>query len=258
MEDPEINDAALDEIIYRAINRDQEALEKLMVCWWMVQLLNRLADWASRNKKIDADENGKDIQDIIADRIRLKIDTVKNPRKRPWRNCLKSWCYQVAKTCCGTVRKSKQRLEQRYRVEVEHEHTQRIENRRRIVAPISPMMVSEQEEIEQQQQKQDSLRKKLNSKIHRTVRQAVNSFTPEDERILSLWAKGNTLKQISEQVEIPLPTVGRRLKKLQRAIIEGIGKARGKDIGVEQKLKKLSAHRAGFEELIAHSLRNMA
>lgn len=263
MEDPAIHDVDLDKIIPEAINGDPQALDLLMRCLWMLQLLNQIGDWAWRRKKIDVNKNGKDIRDIVEERIRLKIHTVKNPHQRPWCKCLKSWSFRLAANCCENVRKSKQRAEEGYKDAVIHENTQRIEDGVRIIEPVSTMM-SQQEEVEQKEQ--SPLRESLKSKIRRTVRRVFNSFTPEDAKILRLWGEGKTLKQISVETHTPLPTVQRRLKKLQKTIKNEITKVIGEETGeakaeepeVAQALDELLMNRTELQKLLANSLRDMA
>jgi RNA polymerase sigma factor (sigma-70 family) len=259
MEDPAIYEVDLDRIIPEAIDGNPQALDLLMRCLWMLQLLNQIADWAWRRKKIDVDIHGVDIQDIVAERIRQKIHTVKNPSHRPWCKSFKSWCYRVAARCCENVRKTKQRAEQKYQDEVIHDSTVRIEGGMRIIEPCSTMM-SQQEEIEQKEQ--TPLRGSLKSKIRQTVRRVFNSFTPEDAKILTLWGAGKTLKQISVLTNTPLPTVQRKLKKLQKTIKseitkvidEEVGEGKTEELRVVQALDELLMGRHGLQKLLANSL----
>ena len=263
MEDPAIYDIDLDKIMPAAINGDQQALDSLMRSLWMLQLLNEIADWAWRTKKIDVNKDGEDIRDIVEARIRLKITTIKNPHNQPWHKCLKTWTYKLAARCCGNVRKGKQRAEERYRDTVLHENTVRIEGGVRITEPCSTMM-SQQEEVEQKEQA--PLVESLKSKIRQTVRRLRSSFTPEDLKILTLWAEGKILKDISRETHIPLPTVQRRLTKLQKRILGEITKAVGEDLGdiwaaetrIARVQKKLLKDRPLLNELLALSSQEQA
>jgi RNA polymerase sigma factor (sigma-70 family) len=257
MEDSEIVNINLEQVIPDAVNGNQQALDLLMCCEWMMQLLSRIAEWARCKKQIDVDIHGRDIQDIVSDRIRLKIKDLRNPRNTSWRACLETWSFKVARTCCENVRERK-RAEQRYRTSVEHEHTQRRQDGVRIVEPCSTMM-SQQEEIEQKEQA--PLQDRLTSRIRRTMREVSKTFTPEDKIIMSLWLENKTLMQIATEIDSSTETVRRKLKKLQDAlyreltkvIIKEVGEERFKENGVAQVLEELLTHRNDLRELLIHN-----
>jgi RNA polymerase sigma factor (sigma-70 family) len=257
MNDPAIY-VELETLMPEVTKRDQEALDAVMRSEWMLNLLPRIADWAERKKKVEADERGTSIQEIVAARIRAKLHTVKNPNNAPWHKCLTKWSYRVAARLCEDVRKKRTRLVERHRRAVEHESTQRIEHGVRIFEPASPTP-SPEEELEHKEQA--PLREKLESKIHRTILKARDAAGPEEKLILDLWLEGKTLQEIHERTGISRATVQRKLKKIQKAIvaegkkgiIEEIGETRTEESGVVKVLEQVVEDRAELGVLIANS-----
>lgn len=97
-----------------------------------------------------------------------------------------------------------------------------------IASLLSPVM-SQEEELDQKEQA--LLRDGLESKIHRIAWHVFDSSAPEEKTIFSLWAEGKTLQQVSEETGLALSTAHRRLKKLQRALVEEVGKGIIEEIG---------------------------
>jgi DNA-directed RNA polymerase specialized sigma24 family protein len=260
MADPAIN-LELETLMPEVIKRDQKALDALMRSEWMLRLLSRIADWSERRKKVEADERGTSIQEIVAARIREKLHTVKNPNNAPWDRTLTRWSYKVAARRCEDVRKKRTRLVEEYRRAVEHESTQRIEHHVRIYEPPSPTP-SPEEELERKEQA--PLRAKLGSTIQRTTLKARDAAAPEEKLILTLWLEGKTLLKIHELTGIPLATVHRKLKRIQRAIVaevgkgitEEIGEARAEECGVAEVMQEVVKDRDELRELITSSTEN--
>jgi RNA polymerase sigma factor (sigma-70 family) len=262
-EGPEIY-AALERIIQKAVNDDQGALKLLLYHPWLYQLLNRIADWALRRYQVVHDEHGRDVQDVVSDTIRRKVTTLENRRNICWRVCLSSWCYAIARSHSINYLNRGKSFEENYWDSVTHEHTESKRGEKRIVAPCAPVKSPEEEECEQMEQ--DSLQKSRESKVHQVVWQVFNSFTPEDVEIVLLWVEGKTIHQTSKKTGIPKSTAGKRLKNLQKSfvkeiekvVIEEKGELRAKKIGVEQILENRKERRVGLRTLIANSLRAMA
>jgi DNA-directed RNA polymerase specialized sigma24 family protein len=258
MDDPAIQ-LGLDTLMPEVIKGDQEALDALMRSEWMLKLLSRIADWAEGKKKVEADERGTSIQEIVAARIREKLHTVKNPNNAPWDKTLTRWSYRVAARRCEDVRKKRTRLVEEHRRAVEHESTQRKEHGVRIYEPSSPTP-SPEEELERKEQA--PLREKLGSTIHRTTLKARDAATREEKLILTHWLEHKTLQQIHELTGIPLATVHRKLKRIQKTIIaevekgitEEIGEARAEACGVAEVLEGVVKNRDELRELIANSM----
>jgi hypothetical protein len=155
------------------------------------------------------------------------------------------------------------RTNERYRVSVTHENTQRIEDGVRMAALFSPIM-SQEEELAQKEQA--LIRGRLESKMRWIAWQVFDSSTPEERLILSLWAQGKTLRQVSEETGIPLATTHRRLKNIQRAIVkevgkgivEEIGEVRAEERGIGEAIKEVVKDRNYLLALLGNSSLDMA
>jgi DNA-binding CsgD family transcriptional regulator len=174
---------------------------------WMLDLLYRIAESAERRRKIAVDEElGTDIQEIVTARIRAKLHTIKNPNNAPWSKCIIKWCHVVAGNRCEDVRKKNGRF---------------VFDRDVEMVSLVSTLPSPEEELERKEQV--PLRKRLRSKIPAAASRARAAAAGDERQILSLWVEGNTLKQIEEQMGIQLSTVQRKLKKIQKVIVKGVG-----------------------------------
>jgi hypothetical protein len=204
MNDPAI-EHKLKRLMPKIINKNQRALNSLMREEWMLQLFYCIAEWAERVKKITVDEElGTDIQEIVTGHIRANLHKVKNPNGVPWSMCIPKWCYVVAGRKCEDVRKRNARF---------------IVERDAEMGSLVSMMPSPEVELERKEQA--PIRKRLKSKIPAAASRA--RAAADQQQILSLWIEGDTLNQIAEKTGIPLSTVQRKLKKIQRGIVEGLG-----------------------------------
>lgn len=224
MDDPVIDGVALEEVIAKAVRGDQNALRLLLFSPWLSQLIEGVSDRVSRLYQVDSAE----VRDFVSEKLRDKIDTLRNPHNRPWRDCLRVWCYTVAKNHAQHTVRRNRAFKQSYRNSIEHENTQLIRDRKRMTALYSPLP-SQEDEIEQKER--EFQRVLLQAKLEQSFRQVFDSFTPEDKLLLSQWAEGKTSAQISGELEMPISTVYRRLRKLQKAIVEGTLKAKPEEIG---------------------------
>jgi DNA-directed RNA polymerase specialized sigma24 family protein len=257
MEDPAIH-IELEALMSEVVKGNQQALDAVMWSEWMLRLLSRIADWAERRKKVEADEHGTGIQEIVAARIREKLHTVKNPNNAPWHKVLTKWSYRVASRRCEDVRKKSTRLVEGHRREVERECMQRKELGVKIFE-LTSSAPSPEEDLERNEQA--PLRERLESKIHRTTLEAHDAATPEERLILNLWLEGKTLQQIRDLTGIPVATTQRKLKKIQKAIVaevekgvaEEIGEAEVEASGVVDVLQKVVKDRDVLRELLASS-----
>src|ERR671926_150470 len=240
MNDPAI-EANLKRWMPRIIRGNRRALKKLMRAEWMLLLLYRIAEWAERRKKIEVDEErGNDIQEIITERIRAKLHLIKNSNHVPWSKCIPKWCYVVAANLCEDIRKRNAHF---------------LIDREVDAVSLTSTLPSPEEELERKEQA--PIRKKLKLKIPTTAVEVRDAAAPDERQILSLWVEGCTLKRIAEETSIPLSTVQRKLKKIQKAIVGGVekgiseevGEKVAKESGVVKVLQKVVQDRAHMREL---------
>jgi RNA polymerase sigma factor (sigma-70 family) len=211
-------------------------------------LLSMIADWAWRKYRVVHDRRGRDVQDVVGDALRRKITTLKNPRQVSWRAVLKSWCYTVAKYHCLNVLRDERRADADLDRDVLEDTG----------GKSYPPYRTEAEE-----QEQESVKESRIAKIDWTVREVFESLTPEEKAIVLLWAKQRmTLKQIAEETGSSIATVARKLKKIQKAFVDGVGKTAevigeesDAEVAVTEVQESLLAHCAkDLRELVAAGL----
>ena len=260
MEDPEINEVALEETIAAATRGDEEALRLLIFCKWLRQLLARISRSAAFQFDLDAEK----IRDFVEDQLRKNVVTIDNQRHVSWRACLAAWCYQVARRyCLNEVRH--RGVEDRYCDTIAHDNTI-IRNGERIVDQYSHTSTPE-DELDQKEQ--DELWGNRQSKMRVCVLRAARSWQPEELRVAVLWAQDMTLEKIAAETDTSIATAGRRLKKVQKTIFQGMQEVITREItpapdpeGEETapliNLKGQPELVAGLRQLVANSLQGLA
>lgn len=260
MEDPEINDASLEELIAEATKGNKEALHRLIFCKWLRQLLTRISKSAGFQFDLDPEK----IRDFVEDQLRKEITTIGNRRQVSWRACLAAWCYQVAhRYCLNAVRH--RGVEESYCDVIAHENTQIIRNGDRIVDQYAHTL-SPEEDFDQREQ--DELWGNRQAEIRRCVLRAVHAFPPEEVKVAYLWGLDKTLAEIAAETKTSIATADRRLKKVQKAIFKEIQELLSREMASAPdpetnettpviNLKGQSALMAGFRELIANSLQGL-
>jgi RNA polymerase sigma factor (sigma-70 family) len=251
----DINEAAAqEELIREAVEGQPTALELLLFSTWLTNLLQQIATWVTRQFHVD----GEEARDFVFDKLRTNIQNITNSGDNSWRDVVTRWCYAVARNYALNILRHLE-VEQRHRATVTHEHTQHIVHGTRIVEPCATTLTP-QEELERQEQTraEHAFRLKLRQALHPVVR----SFTAEDVKILQLWAEGKKLREIATLTGIPLATVARRLKKLQKALYEEgqkmvdkeLGPELAEELGVGPLLIALLTNRASVLSLLTDSI----
>jgi len=251
LEDPAINDAALEEIIPKAIKGDQETLNLLMAHPWMQQLFEILTRWALKNFNPESYPKAGSVQGIIYEKLLRDGPNIKNESNRSWRGLLKSWCFSViGHYYLNQIRDLK--------VVLKHEEQA---GESPTEEPCSTALTPEEELLAEEEEllakEEKRLWKERGAEVRRRLWLVINSFPPKDARVIRLWVKGKNLRQIEEETGIPLSTVDRREKKIQKALVQEI-RAFMKEIETENNLEEdKAALEAGLMEMVAHILREM-
>lgn len=258
MTDPAaINGVELEELIRMAAHRDKKAVNWLLFyCYWMTDLLAKVADWSRWQFHVD----GEEVRDYVFDQIRAQVQPPKdcdpkpwltNERCLPWIDCMIEWTFSVAKNRSLNIIRH-QGVEDRHVKEVEHRNTIRKQHGVSIIEPSSPNL-SPEEELERKEQDD------FMSKLHEKAQQVFNSATEEEMQITTLWMKGKKLKEIANELGSSIETVRRKLKKIQREIVEEVkrdvveevGEAIVEERGVVKFLEEMVSEREDLEELLA-------
>lgn len=162
-----------------------------------MQLLDRVAHWAYRRYKQDPDE----IKDFILVKLFNSINTLKDPSQ------LTKWCYMMAKNySLNQIRHLN--VEEKYR-ELKLAEEQGRFGKWHGKPLIPPHLASLPEE--------ELLIKEQELYLKEVLKRLKQSFP--DSSLMEAWAEGKTLRQISEEMGVPISTVARRLKNMQKALI---------------------------------------
>lgn len=251
MDDSDIGDEVLEQTILAARNGNRKALDALIFCQWTIELLNRIAGWASWRFSIDAEL----VRDHVLDTVRHRITELANSKQTSWTACFASWSCAIAKNYCLNLIRHEGVVDA-HRGSVVHENTHAIRNGNKIMAHGSTSLSREEElELEEAVQLWASRQLDLRSRVRRVI----TCFPPEYVKITELWANGNTLKEIAEERETSIETARRKLKEVQKAVIAEIA---SQDIliqndGPKPVLKVQPEFVNGFRQLIANSLRGI-
>lgn len=234
----------IEEICAKAIAGDEASLDQLMASVWLAKTLDEITARQGRQFEIDRNE----IRDRIYDKLRKKITTIENPKKRSLTKCIRAWCNKVGRRFCLNRRRHRE-VEDRYVDRVTHENSRGVlkSTKGTVIALQSPSTNSP--EIIRLQKEEDLLWANRRADLHSQVYDAVAKLPSEDLNIILLWAKQSTLKEIHQKTGIPIATVQRRLKKSQREILESIG--------IWKLIAAHPAHEKGANELIGNCMLEM-
>ncbi len=246
MDDPAIDGVAPDELIPAAVKGDKKALHLFLFSQWLAQLLNEVAARTSWKYGVDAEE----LRDFLFERIRRKIRKITNTNNTPWPICFSAWCYKIGERRALNLIRHRN-VEERYWDGVLHEHTIGIRGGKR-QAELQSRARSQEEEIEQKEQRA------LLSKLRRTVWDSYRLLMPDDAKLISLWASGKKLREISAATGLPMSTVHHRLGVLQKGFVKEVENVVVKALGAAHLPEKRKELRAGIRGLIASSLKEMS
>jgi RNA polymerase sigma factor (sigma-70 family) len=244
MENSDDSDITLERIIPEAIKGNLKALDDdPLASRWLTQLLDRITVSTSWQYKVDAD----DVRDVISEKLVFEICTVVNPHNIPWRDCLESWCWTVARHYCLNVIRHRG-VVNKHQDSITHDNTNSTKIGGSIFVTHSAVASPEEELLKKEQNR---LWEDRTAEIRRKVQEIVGSLPPEHAEIalMFLWEK-KPVEEIIKETNKSSATVYRILKKINKAII--------KKIRVEQILEDQPEHAAGLKELIANSLSEMA
>jgi RNA polymerase sigma factor (sigma-70 family) len=203
-----LRDLTLAQLTKRSMEGDIEARTLLIEHPATMRLLDRVSEWAYRRYKQDPDE----IKDFILVKLFNSINTLKDPSR------LKEWCYGLARNhCLNQIR--------HLNVEEKYQELKLAEEQGRFgkwhgKPLIPPHLASSPEEellIKEQGQQEELVIEELRLHVREMLVRLEQVFP--DSSLMEAWTEGKTLKQISVEKGLPIATVARQLKKMQKAIV---------------------------------------
>jgi DNA-directed RNA polymerase specialized sigma24 family protein len=197
----------LEQLIFKAVSGDKKALEVVIAHWWTIQLLSAVSKWAERKYR----ENHDDIRQVVHLALFLKITTLQNKRKKTWRNCVRSFCFKVAKNySLGVIDHDN--------VVASHAELERSAHEAEsITGSASVLQSANTPTPEQLFQKQERL-----SAVEVAISKVLKIY-PQDEEILNLWLEDPHIGRIAEALEKSPKTIYPRLRRVQKALCRELG-----------------------------------
>ncbi len=246
MEDPDISkyglevlsEYDLEELIPAAIAGDEIAKMRVVFCFWFTGLLDKLSNCTAtriKNYKIEPAE----LRDLTFDTVLKKITSIENKNFRSWQTCLAAWCKIV---CVHHALNIVRRLR---KFEAPPPADNNEETAKEIPSAEGALVTEKLVEL---------------SEFCQLVHEVIMSFPPEDVMIMYMWGEDLKLRVISKVTGIPIATVGKHQKKVQKAIINSIVKTQqdGSNIPLQELMKSESQLMEGFQDLVLKSLENVS
>lgn len=217
MTNSKISDIELNQLIEKAVKGDKEALARLRSSKWLTQLLHTI----SLRKAHEFNQFNLisvEIEDALSDAVCDKIETIRKPNK----TSMTAWCWTVAqRVCLNKTRRAK--LDKKEQEKAIQDITS-TGTRKTATNNSKPLPVTGKDSPEKilLDEEASALRNKLRADLYLKVPQELAKLSPEDAQLLISWS-GMTLAQLNEETGIPISTVNRHLKELQKGILKRLG-----------------------------------
>lgn len=234
-------DLAPETAIAETISKFNEALNALRLHPWIENTTKEISKSLAWQFALE-ELRPEDIALFITDKLLPVIHLVNNPNHRPLCECIHAWIYQATHNYCLNVQRHL-KVVKRHEELIKHELTRGKINSVPILRSAVPTPEDQLLETEAERE-----RASRTSDIRARVRRVVVSYSPQYVTIVYLWSTGFKLKEIAARTTIPLATVSRRLKKVQKAIT--------KEIEFESALEN-KEFKEGLRQLIANSLQGV-
>jgi DNA-directed RNA polymerase specialized sigma24 family protein len=238
-----ISDIELNQLIEKAVKGDKEALARLRSSKWLTQLLHnislRMANAFNQFNLISAE-----IEDALSDAVCDKIETIRKPNK----SSMTAWCWTIGRRI-SLNKIGRAKLDKKEREKSIQEIA--ITGTRKTATNISkPLPVTGKDSPEKILLEKEAtvLRNNLRTDLYLKVPQELAKLSPEDAKLLISWS-GKTLEELKEETGIPISTLSRHLKALQKDIL--------KNLHIYEVVKRDPRHWKGVAELIRNSIKAM-
>jgi len=218
MDNADISDIDIEKLIADAIDGNEDALQDLMASSWIDGVIEKITTRQARKFEVDCSE----IRDVVCDKLRKKINTIKNPNQIALTKCVAGWIKKTSRRVC--LNKTRHRkVVNKYTDRVIHEnnHGKRKSSKGIMIDLHRPATNSPEEILLKEED--NSLWVSRMADLHLQVYDVITTFPPIDIEIALLWAEGKTLKQIEEASGVCLSTAHRHLKHFQKKILASVG-----------------------------------
>lgn len=250
MQDDVIDDVVVETIILQAVNGDEEARTALIESAWLGKVLNAVSIWsAARFKSAKLKGDPDEIRQIVWLKVFLYIHTLKNPKKKTWCSCLRTWCYAVARNyCLNEIRHSD--------IVLDHDKTVSQENDNGTIKTASgrkrpiPNSVERSAEEISNENAENTLWQCREDEVRRRIWDVLNSF-PSEKRTIGLFSlrERKSVREIVALTNTPVSTTYDILSKIQKALVA--------ELGIEQDVADDPKLAVALDSLIEKCLRAM-
>jgi len=208
--DDDLSDIILHQLINEARQGNENSLGRLMDSIQVKNLLDLVSTQVAHQFRVDSTL----IREELFDKLCSKIKTLKKPKFKT----LTSWAFTTARHFC---------LNQYRHGLVVNKHSEQVvhsetNGKRKSCGgdfkPLPSSLNNSPEDIMLEQERCAVL-----DDLALQVIEIINSFEANDRSIVIHWGAGKLLREISEATGVPLSTVQKHLKKLQKEIIRKSG-----------------------------------
>ena len=233
-----LSEYELEQLIPAAIAGDEIAKRRVVFCFWFTGLLNNISNHTAiefKKYQIEpAELRGRTLETVLE-----KITTIENKNFRSWQVCLAGWC----KTVC--VHHALNIVRRLRKFEAPPPADDDEEKSKEIPSPEGALVTEKLVELRE---------------FCQLVHEVIMSFPPEDVMIMYMWGEDLKLRVISKLTGIPIATVSKHQKKIEKAIVNSILKTQkdGRSISLEELLKSEPELKEGFQDLVLKSLENVS
>lgn len=222
--------------VANALSTFQQALNALMVQPAIQDVINQSARKVAI--KLNIDEAA--LATFLSDKLPSYLATI-NTSDADWFELLSRWCMTVTEHRALNILKHRKLTEKNHEDRVTHLNSTGKRNQQRMLktdVPTPEEQLSQKEEARLWQARAIDLRARVLGVI------------TEDIVIAKLWIEGYTAKEIAKILNKPAKTVGGKIAKLQKAVVQ--------EIGFIPSAGSKGLMKPGLRQLIANSLEGLA
>lgn len=201
-----INDITLNPLIQEAVRGNEEALDSLIMHPEMSRILDDVSAWAEWMFR-----QPKDIvkQELLL-KLWAKLDTIRD------HNRLAPWLYTIAKHYCLNEIQH-ERLETARHDKIMDQSREATRLGGKPLVQSTPELTPEQVLLQiEQEEEEDRVRRERLERLRKAI-------TPFPKWLVEGWSLGKTPKEMAQETGVPLSTIYRNLKNMQKAIIKEFG-----------------------------------
>lgn len=202
-------DPTFEKLVRGAIDGDMEARALLLVHPDTTRILDKISARASATFHVEADE----IKGILLDKLFNKIGSLKLPSLDGVSlvSQFEAWCYQVARHYCMNLLRHSS-VAAKHATQVTQMQS-RFGKWRDVALPPHHAEPSPEDQLLFKEKK--LIAKEITKRLRRELQRTDQSSL----KIWESWSRGKSLPEIARETDLPISSVNRKLKGIQKAIV---------------------------------------